>query len=199
MKNLISNSYLILCCLLSSLVTAQPSNGPPFTLPAVEGLYGINMHIKNMDFSGLLLLKRLNDSSFRLVMTSELGPKMLDLDLAPEGYKINYAYPKLKKRRVLNTFYEDFSTLCCLKIWMKHPRLISGTEEYECQYNMGKRVMLIYSFEPVSGLCNRGRIEKKMKIITSFYYFRASDSTGIDRMRLEHNNFGMVITLNKIE
>ena len=61
------------------------------------GLYTINYHILNYDFTGLLLFKRMNDSCYRAVLTSEMGPKILDMYLFENDFKLNFAIDQINR------------------------------------------------------------------------------------------------------
>lgn len=162
------------------------------------GLYNINVEINKYNFSGLLLLKKTNDSTIRLVMNSEMGPKLLDMELLPSGYKIIYAFKKLNKKRILKIFYEDFGALCCIIIRKKCPIVDNNLSSTEFTFNMGKKRKIIYTADSLSHKFISGRIEERKTSKSIFHYFYAPGTSEISSMKLKHQNFRMTILLNKI-
>ncbi|NVO18771.1 MAG: hypothetical protein HXX13_03675 [Bacteroidetes bacterium] len=157
------------------------------------------MKIGKTGISGLMILDKISDSTFRLVMTSELGPKLLDLEMSPDGYKVNYAYPKLKRKKVLQSFYDDFSCVCGLQTWGEKPIAHDSLSTIEYSFPLKRKVKISYIFDKLSMKCSSAVIQKKSRILTRFYYFRQTDTGEINKIFIEHTNFPLSIHLKKIE
>jgi hypothetical protein len=162
------------------------------------GLYNININIHTNHFCGLLLLKRINDSTIRLVMNSEMGPKLIDMVFYPSGYKVLYAFPKLNHKRTLRTFYEDFGALSGI-LTRKRPFIVENTPDVSCYtYDLRKRMKIIYIVDSLSHKLISGRFEKGKIVKSIFYYLFAPGTTQINSMKIEHQHFKMIISLSKI-
>lgn len=184
--------------MISGTITAQSYIPDLYNPRDSIGLYNINVEINKYNFSGLLLLKKTNDSTIRLVMNSEMGPKLLDMELSPTGYKIIYAFKKLNKKGVLKIFYEDFGALSCIIIRKKYPIVNNNLSSNEYIFDIGKKRKIIYTADTLSRTFISGRIEERKIIKSIFHYYFVPGTPEISSMKLKHQNFRMTILLNKI-
>ncbi|NOU45985.1 MAG: hypothetical protein HOO86_02875 [Bacteroidales bacterium] len=161
-------------------------------------MYNITLEFSKNTVSGLLILKKTSDSTFRLILNAEMGPKLLDMELLPNEYKTIYAYKKLNKRRILKTFYIDFASLTGILTRNKAYNIDYSRLSTDFTYDLGKKNKIIYSSEPATTRINSGKMEDENSINTIFYYFYDSSTSGISSMKLEHQHFRMVILLKKI-
>jgi hypothetical protein len=184
--------------MLSGKPVAQPSI--PVLCSTIDslGFYNITIEYSKNTFTGLLILKKNNDSTLRLILNAEIGPKLLDMDLTPLGYKTNYVFKKLNKKRILKTFYEDFGALAGILIKDKACVVDSGQLATSFVYDQGKQKKIVYFSDKTTDKITAGRAEERKSAKTIFYYFYNLVTSEISSMRLEHQQFRMVITLNKI-
>jgi hypothetical protein len=162
------------------------------------GLYNITIEFSKNSLSGLLILKKTSDSTFRLVLNAEMGPKLLDLELSPTGYKTIYAFKKLNRKRILRTFYEDFGALSGILVWNKSFSIDTSEVATSFSYDLGKQKKIIYCSEPANIRINSGKEVVGKSVNTIFYYFYDPSILGVSSMKLEHQHFQMAILLNKI-
>ena len=162
------------------------------------GLYNINIDIYTYHFSGLLLLKRINDSTIRLVMNSEMGPKLLDMVLFPSGYKLLYAFHKLNHKRTVRTLYEDFGALSGILTYKQPFKVENILNASYYTFDLSKRMKIIYTVDLLSHGPILGRFEEGKTVKSTFDYFFEQGTTQIISIKLEHQHFKMVISLNKI-
>lgn len=196
-------SFRLINCMItlfmtSVVVSAQAPIPDLYNSRDSLGLYNMNLGINSYHFSGLLLLKKLNDSTIRMVMSSEMGPKLLDMVLYPTGYKVLYAFPELNNKRILRTCYEVFGTLSGI-ITRKRPFIVENTPEASYYtYDLRKRRKVLYIVDSLSHKLISGRFEKGKTVKLIFYYLSAPGTIQISSMKLEHRHFSMNISLSKI-
>ena len=185
--------------MVSAIVYAQSIIPEFYSSKDSCGLYSITLDITSYHFSGLLLLKMTNDSSFRVVMTSEMGPKILDMVLQPSGYKVGYAFNKLNKKRILRTFYEDFATLFCIGI--RPGKLISKDNPLSppLVIDQGKNRKIRYILDPVTKNIISGTVEEGKAVKSAFHFLYEPGASVVNSMKLEHQKFIMIIFLQKIK
>jgi hypothetical protein len=191
-------SCIIVFCTVWGKVAAQPAIPELFNTNDSIGLYNITMEFSKNTLSGLLILKKTSDSTLRLVLNAEMGPKLLDLELSPTGYKTIYAFKKLNRKRILKTFYEDFGALSGIILRNKHFSIDSGHVGTIFTYNLGKQKKITYSYELSIARIISGKMEDGKSVKTIFHYFYDPTTSIISSMKLEHQHFRMVILLNKI-
>lgn len=184
--------------LVSGKVAAQPAIPEICNNNDSVGLYNITMEFSKNTLSGLLILKKTSDSTIRLVLNAEMGPKLLDMELSPKGYKIIYAFNKLNKKKILKTFYEDFGALSGILIRNKTCVVDSSKLSTIFTFDIAKHRKITYSSESTNLKINSGKVEDGKSVSTIFYYFYGPSNSGISSMKLEHQHFRMLILLNKI-
>ena len=78
---------------------------PAFTV----ALYNTTVDVMSNHLSGLLLIKKMPDSSTRVVFSNEMGLGFFDFEFAPDGsFKIYSIMKKLNKKSVIKTLQHDF-------------------------------------------------------------------------------------------
>ncbi len=116
--------YLILSSCLLFVVSCSPSYQqmqsatadvnvlqkfkPAFTV----ALYNTTVDVMSNHLSGLLLIKKMPDSSTRVVFSNEMGLGFFDFEFAPDGsFKVYSIMKKLNKKSVIKTLQHDFELL----------------------------------------------------------------------------------------
>ncbi|MFY1045152.1 hypothetical protein [Chryseobacterium sp. GP-SGM7] len=122
-RSLLQNSvYSLIFLLLVSCKSYQITNvkSVPNTEKTVENLYfssnedyiyKCQMDIYKNHVSGILILKKINETTHRVVMTSDFGNKLIDFEISENDFKLNYVLPDLDKKIVINFLKNDFQKL----------------------------------------------------------------------------------------
>ena len=78
---------------------------PAFTV----ALYKTTVDVVGNHLSGLLLIKKMPDSSIRMVFSNEIGFTFFDFEFAADGkFKVYSIIKKMNKRSVIKTLQHDF-------------------------------------------------------------------------------------------
>ena len=73
-------------------------------------LYKANVDVAGNHLSGLLMIKKMPDSSVRLVFSNEIGFKFFDFEFAPAGeFKVYSIIKQMNKKAVIKTLRKDFA------------------------------------------------------------------------------------------
>lgn len=81
---------------------------PAFTV----ALYHAQVDVAGNHLSGLLLIKKMPDSSTRLIFSNEIGFKLFDFEFTPAGkFNVYAIIKKMNKRPVLKTLRKDFELI----------------------------------------------------------------------------------------
>lgn len=198
MRYSLLTSCIVGFCMISGNLTAQPVLPPLCNTSDSIGMYTLTMEFSKNTLTGLLILKKTSDSTLRLVLNAEMGPKLLDMELSPDGYKTIYAFKKLNRKRILRTFYEDFSALSGLLIWNRNYNIDSSEVSTFFTYDLKKQKKITYFTNTVADKVVSGQTEDNKSVKTIFYYFYNPSASAISSLKLEHQHFRMVILLNKI-
>jgi hypothetical protein len=84
---------------------------PYFSNPEMDYVYKANITIYGNELSGIFIAKRINDTTHRLVFTTEFGNKLLDFEISETDFKVNSIVAELNRKIVVNTLKTDFRLL----------------------------------------------------------------------------------------
>ena len=134
---------------------------PVFTV----ALYNTKVDVAGNHLSGLLLIKRMPDSTLRMVFSNEMGFKFFDFEFGADGkFKVYSVIKQMNRKAVLKTLQNDLELILM-------ERLDSSTAF--ARKNNG----LLYHIYP----------QKKG------YHYYITDSSGTDLVRLERASSRKVI------
>ena len=81
---------------------------PAFTV----ALYNTKVDVVGNHLSGLLLIKKMSDSSTRMVFSNEMGFKYFDFEFSADGnFKVYSIIQQMNKKAVLKTLRKDFELI----------------------------------------------------------------------------------------
>ena len=113
--------YLILSSCLFFMLSCSPAHKQMQTATAdaqilqkfkpvfTVVLYNTTVDVVGNHLSGLLLIKKMPDSSTRVVFSSETGFTFFDFEFAANGdFKVHFVIKKMNKKSVIKTLQHDF-------------------------------------------------------------------------------------------
>jgi phosphoribosylformylglycinamidine (FGAM) synthase PurS component len=84
---------------------------PYFSEPKTDYVYKTNITVYGHEISGIFIAKKINDTTHRVVFTTEFGNKLFDFEISETTFKINSIVSELDKKILINTLKEDFRLL----------------------------------------------------------------------------------------
>jgi hypothetical protein len=84
---------------------------PYFSNPEMDYVYKANITIYGNELSGIFIAKKINDTTHRIVFTTEFGTKLLDFEISETDFKVNSIVEELNRKIVVNTLKTDFRLL----------------------------------------------------------------------------------------
>lgn len=152
------------------------------------------MEVYGNDISGILIIKKISDTTHRVVMTSDFGNKMIDFEISENDFKLNYVLADLDKKMVINFLKNDFQELL-----RKSYPVSERFENNESIIDISKIDKKIYYLF----------FDKKTDILTQIIYtknnrekidftFEAKTPIFAETINLQHKDFKINIKLNQI-
>ena len=121
MKNFLLSSFLLLllACARQTVPVesgAQEKISPdilnaPFSNGYNSYFFKTQADIYGQYLSGLLLIKPVGDTSYRIVFTTEIGIKLFDFEFQKEKFIVHYCMDKLNRKPVIKVLEKDFRLL----------------------------------------------------------------------------------------
>jgi len=84
---------------------------PYFANPTMDYVYKANISIYGNELTGIFIAKKINDTTHRVVFTTEFGNKLMDLEISETDFKVNFILEELDRKIVVNTLTNDFRLL----------------------------------------------------------------------------------------
>lgn len=167
---------------------------PNFTV----ALYNTTVDVVGNHLSGLLLIKKMPDSSTRMVFSNEMGLGFFDFEFKPDGeFKVYSIMKKLNKKSVIQTLQHDFELV--LMNNLDNSKVITKTSEGLIYFIFPQTKGYNYYITNQSGteLVRMERASNKKTIVEAVmgnFAKVAPDSIGIS-----HKTFEFNIGLKRIE
>jgi len=157
-------------------------------------VYKCQMDIYKNHVSGILIIKKLNESTHRVVLTSDFGNKLIDFEISGNDFKLNYVLPDLDKKIVINFLKNDFRELLKKQYPVSesfennHSKIYLSKADHKAYY-------LFFSKE--NGLLREIVYTKNNKEKIDFT-FEAKKHTFAESLNLQHKDFKINIKLLQI-
>ena len=93
--------FLLISCKTYQLKDAQPISNSEKEVENLyfsskeDYVYKCQMEVYGNDISGILIVKKISETSHRVVMTSDFGNKMIDFEISEDDFKLNYVLADL--------------------------------------------------------------------------------------------------------
>lgn len=118
--------YLLINCFLAIILVSCGSvtkNYTPKTLDKtayevpyfkdskIDYVYKTNISVYGNELTGIFIAKKINDTTHRVVFTTEFGNKLLDFEISEKDFKVNSIVSELDRKILVNTLRDDFRLL----------------------------------------------------------------------------------------
>jgi hypothetical protein len=166
---------------------------PVFT----SALYNAHIDVTDKHLSGLLVIKKMPDSSTRLVFSNEMGFTFFDFEFSKAGaFKIYRIVEQMNKKPVIRTLKKDFEIVLMQQQQGSAVYALQGEGLVYTAYPQAQGVYYYITDSLCRQLIKMQRASKKkvvMEAIASGYKNGTPDTIGIS-----HKNFNFEIGLRKL-
>jgi hypothetical protein len=159
-------------------------------------LYNTYVNVVGNHLSGLLIIKKMPDSSLRLVFTSETGFKFFDVEFSQNNFKVYYILNKMDKKSVIKTLRKDFQLVLMNNLNVNDGYVLIGDSNYYYTFPWGKDHYYYITDAACKELLRMERGNKRKKVVEAV----ARDyKEGIpDSIHIRHTGFEFEIGLKRI-
>lgn len=175
-------------------ITALQKFKPAFTV----ALYNTKVDVIGNHLSGLLLIKKMPDSSIRMVFSNEMGFKFFDFEFAPNGnFKVYSIIKEMNKKSVLKTLRKDFELLLMERLDSTTASVRTGNGFLYYVFPQKKGFNYYITNSTSEELVRMERASKRkivVEVIMKHYINGIPDTIGIS-----HKNFDFTIGLKRLE
>ncbi|WP_337967977.1 hypothetical protein [uncultured Flavobacterium sp.] len=165
---------------------------PYFTDSNTDYVYKTNITVYGHEISGIFIAKKINDTTHRVVFTTEFGNKLLDFEISKKTFKVNSIVSELDRKILINTLTEDFRLL------LKNEYLIQEQFENETdniyKSEDGNRDNYLFVSKKTSKLekvVNASKTKEKITLL-----FSSENNIFAEKIQIIHQNIKLKIELN---
>jgi len=165
---------------------------PYFSNPTMDYVYKANISVYGNELTGIFIAKKINDTTHRVVFTTEFGNKLLDLEISENDFKVNSIVDELDRKILINTLVTDFRLVLRSHYTIKN----QFTNNENTVYVAEDGKMLNYLFVSKSGnsLSKIVHASKRKEKINLF--FTSENNIFASKIIIEHKTIQLKIELN---
>lgn len=157
-------------------------------------VYKCQMDIYKNHVSGILIIKKINEATHRVVLTSDFGNKLIDFEISENNFKLNYVLPDMDKKVVINFLKDDFQHL----LKRQYPvNEIFENNNFKIYLSKTDKKSYYLFFNKENGLLKQIIYTKNNKEKIDFT-FDAKKHIFADSLNLQHKDFKINIKLFQI-
>ena len=172
---------------------------PLFKNTSPAPLYKAEVSLYGKIFGGLLLIKYMPDSSYRIVFTTETAIKLFDFELKDEKFNVIYCIEKFNRDAVLNTIAGDIKLLLLENRIAQNASLLSDSETNQLIYKFNANENEVYYYKNTADKL-LAKVEQakghKKKVVINLWEYK---NTVPAHIKITHHNIRLKINLTLIE
>ncbi len=184
-SNSISHAKVNNTCLINSKATFE------------SVLFNTQVNVINHHLSGLLLMKRIQNDTIRVVFTNELGIKYFDFEFTQNNFRVIDCIRKLKKKIIIEQLKKNFNLILMNHNNISEYQLVKtdSTRQYRLD---GKKEQTYYITDTTCSKVLRIETanEEKKKIVI---YLNGEKNGIADNIFIHYQTFRFDINLKQID
>jgi hypothetical protein len=163
-----------------------------FSDPTIDYVYKANITVYGKELTGIFIAKKINDTTHRVVFTTEFGNKLLDFEIFETDFKVNFILEELDRKMLINTLVTDFRLLL-----RSHYDIIDQHENDEnIVYSALDKSRVNYLFiskstNRLSQIVHSSKRKEKIKL-----FFTAKNNIFAENIVIQHQNIKLKMELN---
>ncbi len=165
---------------------------PYFADSKTDYVYKTNISVYGNELSGIFIAKKINDTTHRIVFTTEFGNKLMDFEISETDFKVNSIVSELDRKILINTLKEDFRLLLKKQYSIEEQFENESSEIYKSKD--GKRDNYIFISKKDQKLEKIVHASKTKEKFTLF--FNSENNIFAEKIQIIHQNIKLKIELN---
>ncbi|MFT3793709.1 hypothetical protein [Flavobacterium sp.] len=163
-----------------------------FSDPQIDYVYKTNITVYGNELSGIFIAKKINETTHRVVFTTEFGNKLLDFEISASDFKVNSIVEELDRKMLINTLVADFRLLLREKYDIQAQ--FEAGENNVLQSRSGNRYNYLYVSKSGGKLSQIRHASKRKEQINIQYI--SENNIFADKIVIQHYNLKLRIEFN---
>ena len=173
-------------------VTDAEVNNPYFSNEDIDYVYKAKIKIYGRYFGGILIIKKVEKDSHRVVFTTEFGNKIFDFLYKGDSFIKNFVLDELDKKIIVNTLQKDFKLLISESSKVEEQFAAENQQVYKTKTN-SRFNFYFFGEKPVvlNRIVQTSKRKEKVEIV-----FTSAGNDLAQRIGIKHSNIKLKIDLN---
>lgn len=202
--------FLIINCLLAIILVSCGSvtknytpkkldktsyHVPYFSDSKKDYVYKTNITVYGNEISGIFIAKKINDTTHRIVFTTEFGNKLLDFEISDTDFKVNSIVSELDRKILINTLKEDFRLLLKKEYQIQEQFENDANDIYKSKD--GKRDNYLFiskKDQKLEKVVHSSKTKEKFTLT-----FTSENNIFAEKIEIVHQNIKLKIVLNYLK
>lgn len=203
--SIISSFFMLIISSCSSLNVVKGYNSvalettvfevPYFSNPEMDYVYKANITVYGHELTGIFIAKKINDTTHRVVFTTEFGNKLFDFEISETDFKVNSIVEELDKKILINTLKTDLKLLFRNQFLIKE-QLENATDKVYKSVDGNRYNYLFVSKkdEKLYKIINASKRKERINLI-----FTSENNIFATKVVIQHYNIKLRIELNYLQ
>ena len=179
--------------------TALPVTQTNFSIPyfgdaGVDYVYKAHITVFGKEFGGIFITKKINDTTHRVVFTTEFGNTLFDFEISGDQLKVNSIVEELNRGIIKRTLQHDFALLLKKDFAIERQYENDTITVYRSQDK--KRFNFIFVSKKENKVLKMNHSSRFKEKITVEYL--SENNTLATKINITHKNFPLRIELDFI-
>lgn len=165
---------------------------PYFTDPKMDYVYKANISVYGNELSGIFIAKKINDTTHRVVFTTEFGNSLMDFEISETDFKVNSIMEELDRKILINTLVSDFRLLLRSHYGIKNQFENTQNKVYLTEDNKMHNYLFVSKSEnSLSKIVHASKRKEKINL-----FFTSENNIFASKIIIQHYNIKLKIELN---
>ena len=167
---------------------------PGFT----SALYSAKIDVTGKHLSGLVVIKKMPDSSTRIVFSNEMGITFFDFEFGKDGgFKVYNIIKQMDKKPLIKTLHKDFELVLMQNLGNKESYSLKDSAFLFTAFPQTKGIYYYITDAGCNQLVKMERASKKKVVVEAIMQDYAGGMP--DTIGISHKNFNFDIGLKRLE
>ncbi|TDX13555.1 hypothetical protein [Flavobacterium sp. S87F.05.LMB.W.Kidney.N] len=165
---------------------------PYFSDSKTDYVYKTNISVYGNELSGIFIAKKINDTTHRIVFTTEFGNKLMDFEISETDFKVNSIVSELDRKILINTLKDDFRLLLKKQYLIQEQFENDSSNIYKSAD--GKRDNYIFiskKDQKLEKIVHSSKTKEKFTLL-----FNSENNIFAEKIQIIHQNIKLKIELN---
>ncbi|MGO3707665.1 MAG: hypothetical protein ACTJGD_09300 [Mesonia hippocampi] len=167
---------------------------PYFSDITQDYVYKTSIEVFGNKLGGIFVIKKIDNQKHRVVLTTNFGNKMIDFEVSPTTFSVNFIVEALDNKRLLKILETDFRLLLSPSYLVDKTFTGENQTVYAGKQNKGR--VFLYINESKNFL-NKLSFTKKSKEKITFEFKEEKDNF-TEKIKISHHNLPVFIKMIKI-